>query len=178
MRLYRTRIPVIANAVIERLCNENDIDVALQDRGEAEQDLVAIMETFLKRDLDLRDAVKDTMSRRAIPYDQYSKVRSQIAESWAHPTGESAKKFMARQFVENFMISNFIEEVYTDDDSLFRKTLDTIRSFDVDERALREEAKAQVKNVSEGTVDYEIAFAEALKEVKRRHGLLPQRSTS
>jgi hypothetical protein len=176
MRLYRTRIPMIANAVIDRLCNDGDIDVDLDERPEGEQDLVAIMETFLKRDLDLRDAVKDTMSSRSIPYDRYSKVRSEIAEAWGHPTGESVKKYLARQFVENFMISNFVQEVYSDDEMLFRKILDIIRSFDVDERGLRDEAKALVKNVSEGTVDYEIAFAEALKEIKRRHGLLPKRT--
>ena len=176
MRLYRTRIPEIAKGVIEKLCADIDIDVEMADREEAQQDLVAIMETFLKRDLDLRDAVKDTMSRRSIPYDRYSKVRSEIADDWGHPTGESVKKYLSRQFVENFMISNFIQEVYTDDDTLFRKTLEVIRSFDVDERALRDEAKALVKNASEGTVDYEIAFAQALKEVKRRHGLLPKRT--
>ncbi len=176
MRLYRTRIPMIANAVIERLCKDGDIDVDVEDRPEAEQDLVAIMDTFLKRDLDLRDAVKDTMSRRNIPYDRYSKVRSEIADSWGHPTGESVKKYLSRQFVENFMISNFVQEVYAEDDMLFRKILEIIRSFDVDERGLRDEAKALVKNVSEGTVDYEIAFAEALKEIKRRHGLLPKRT--
>lgn len=176
MRLYRTRIPVIAMGVIEKLCADGDIDVEQKDREEAQQDLVAIMETFLKRDLDLRDAVKDTMSRRNIPYDRYSKVRSEIADAWGHPTGESVKKYLSRQFVENFMISNFIQEVYADDDMLFRKTLEIIRSFDVDERALRDEAKTLVKNATEGTVDYEIAFAQALKEVKRRHGLLPKRT--
>ncbi len=176
MRLYRTRIPMIAHAVIDNLCNDGDIDVVLEERPEAEEDLVAIMETFLKRDLDLRDAVKDTMSKRSIPYDRYSKVRSEIAEGWGHPTGESVKKYLARQFVENFMISNFVQEVYSDDERLFRKILDIIRSFDVDERGLRDEAKGLVKNISEGTVDYEIAFAEALKETKRRHGLLPKRT--
>ncbi len=176
MRLYRTRIPVISNGVIKRLCEDGDIDVELEDRPEAEQDLIAIMETFLSRDLDLRDAVKDTMSSRAIPYDRYSKVRSEIAEEWGHPTGESVKKYLSRQFVENFMMSNFVQEVYADDEALFRKTLDIIRSFDVDERALRDEARTLIKNVSEGTVDYEIAFAQALKETKRRHGLLPTRT--
>ena len=176
MRLYRTRIPMIANAVIDTLCNDGDIEVDLEERPEAEEDLVAIMDTFLRRDLDLRDAVKDTMSRLNIPYDRYSKVRSEIAEEWGHPTGESVKKYLSRQFVENFMISNFVQEVFSDDEMLFRKILDIIRSLDVDERGLRDEAKTMVKNVNEGTVDYEIAFAEALKEVKRRHGLMPKRT--
>jgi len=172
MRLYRARIPLVAQAIIERLANEGDIEVTLENRPEAQKDLVAIMETFLQRDQDLRDAVKDTMSRRGIPYDQYSKCRSEIAESWGHPTGDSVQKFLSRQFVEAFMISRYIDEVYTDDDALYKKVLDTLKGFDVDEKALREEAQKMVKNAVEGTVDYEIAFAQALKDVKRRHGLI------
>ncbi len=172
MRLYRTRIPMIANAVIEKLCNDSDVDVELEDRPEAEQDLVAIMDTFLKRDLDLRDAVKDTMSRRNIPYDRYSKVRSEIAEAWGHPTGESVKKYLSRQFVENFMISRFVEEVYTEDGWLWKKTLGVIKDHDIDERELRDEARASIKNVAEGTVEYEVAFERAMREVRKRRGLI------
>ena len=38
-------------------------------------------------------------------------------------------------------------------------------------RAIREEAAAKVKNVREGTVEYEIALADAVREVKKRRGL-------
>jgi hypothetical protein len=172
MRLYRARIPEIAHGVIDALCNENDIEVEPENREEAEQDLVAIMDTFLRRDMELREAVKDRMARLNTPYDQYGKVRSLIADDWGHPTGDRVEKFLSRQVIENFMISRFVEEVYTEDRLLFRKTLGIIRSFDVDERALREEAQSKVLNVREGTVEYEIALAEALREVKRRHGLI------
>jgi hypothetical protein len=172
MKLYRARVPLIAKAVIDRLTAENDIEVAPESRAEAEQDLIAIMESFLKRDLDLREAVREAMSKKAIPYDQYSKVRGDISEAWGHPSGDSVQKFLSRQFVENFMISRWIDEVYSDDDVIFKKTLDTVRSFDVDENALRAEAQDRVKNITPGSVDYEIAFAQALKEVRKKHGLL------
>jgi hypothetical protein len=172
MKLYRARVPLIAKAVIDRLTAENDIEVAPESRIEAEQDLIAIMESFLKRDLDLREAVRETMSRKAIPYDQYSKIRNDISEAWGHPSGDSVQKYLSRQFVENFMISRWIDEVYSDDELIFRKILDTVRSFDVDENALRIEAQERVKNITPGSVDYEIAFAQALKEVRKKHGLL------
>ncbi len=172
MNLYRVKIQPIAQAVIERLSRDGDIEVSEEHRTEAERDLMAIMKTFLKRDMDLREAVRDRMANHNIPYDQYGRIRGQIVESWNHPTGDSVEKYLSRQFVENFMITNFIDEVYADDDTLYRKTLNTIKEFDVDEHALREEARKQVKNATEGTVDFEIAFSQALKEVKRRHGLI------
>ncbi len=171
MKLYRTRIPQIASAVIERLSADGDIEVEGSDREEAASDLVAIMESYLRRDNDLREAVRDEMDRKNLPYDQYGKVKGAIAEGWGHPTGDDIDRFLARQFIENFMISNFVGEVYTDDRELYKKILDLMKPFDVDERALRAEAEERIKNVKEGSVERQDALNRALKEVRKRHGL-------
>ena len=171
MKLYRARVPQIAHAVIERLTNEGDIEVAGPDREEAASDLVAILESYLTRDNDLREAVRDEMERKNIPYDHYGKVKGAIAESWGHPTGDEVDRFLARQFIENFMISNFVGEVYTDDRELFKKILAVVASFDVDERALRAVAEERIKNVKEGSVERQEALNRALREVRKKHGL-------
>lgn len=171
MKLYRTRIPQIASAVIERLSADGDIEVEGTDREEAASDLVAIMESYLRRDNDLREAVRDEMDKKNLPYDQYGKVKGAIAEGWGHPTGDDIDRFLARQFIENFMISNFVGEVYTDDRELYKKILDLMKPFDVDERALRAEAEERIKNVKEGSVERQDALNRALKEVRKRHGL-------
>jgi hypothetical protein len=69
------------------------------------------------------------------------------------------------------MISNFVGEVYTDDRELYKKILDLMKPFDVDERALRAEAEERIKNVKEGSVERQDALNRALKEVRKRHGL-------
>ena len=48
MKLYRTKIPVVAKETIDTLCEEGDIEVEAGNREEAEQDLVAIMEEFMR----------------------------------------------------------------------------------------------------------------------------------
>lgn len=171
MKLYRARVPQIAHAVIERLTNDGDIEVAASDKEEAASDLVAIMESYLRRDNDLREAVRDQMERKNIPYDQYGKVKGSIAEDWAHPTGDEVDRYLARQFIENFMISNFVGEVFTEDRELFKKLIDVLGGFDVDERALRAEAEERIKNVKEGSVERQDALNRALREVRKRHGL-------
>jgi hypothetical protein len=166
MKLYRTRIPEIAKKVIEELVKEGSIEVLAENRAEAELDLVAVMEEYLRRDSHLRESVRETMSRRGIPYDKYSKVRAEVAGEMGHPTGNE---------VEGFMISRIVEEVYGEDRELMKRIRGIIETFDVDERAIREEAREKVKNIPEGTVDYEIALNRAIKEVKKRHGLLVER---
>jgi hypothetical protein len=98
-------------------------------------------------------------------------VKGGIAGNWGHPTGDEVDRFLARQFIENFMISNFVGEVYTDDRELYKKLLDILKSFDVDERALRAEAEERIKNVKEGSVERQEALNRALREVRKRHGL-------
>jgi hypothetical protein len=172
MKLYRAKIQPIANAVIEQLSTSGAIEVLPANRAEAELDLVAIMEEYSRRDFALRDAVKEYMADHGVPYDKYGRTRSRMAGEWGHPTGDDVERHLARQFSENFMISNFVEEIYAEDKVIYKAIMDILIGHDVDERALRDEARAKIANVSEGTVDYEIAMSKAMKEVKRRHGLI------
>ena len=172
MKLYRLKIPEIAHAIIDRLCIDGDIEVTGENREEAEQDLVSVMEEYLRRDWELREKVREQMEIAGIGYEQYGKLRGQMAEQWQHPTGDDVERFLARQFIENFMISRFVEEVYTDDGLLWKKTLQLITSHDIDERELRDEARTLIKNVKEGTVEYEMAFQSSLRTVKKRRGLI------
>jgi hypothetical protein len=175
VRVYRAKIPVIARDIIEALVTAGDIELAAENREEAEKDIVAIMDEFVRRDMHLRNAVRDHMAERNIPYDQYGRSRSQIAEGMGHPLGEDVEKFLARQFVENLMISHFIDEVYEEDRVMYKRLLEVLRGHNVDERDIREQAKERVKNVREGTVDYEIALQKAVREEKKRRGLIAPR---
>jgi len=172
MKLYRVKIGPIAHDVIQTLNDSALIEVDPEKRQEAELDLVAIMEEYLRRDTALREAVRENMSAHNIPYEQYGKVRSKMAEEWVHPTGDDVERFLSRQMVENFMISHFVTEVFADDKEIFKKILQILVQNDVDEGALRAEAQERIQNIPEGTVDYELALNRAMKEVKKRHGLL------
>ena len=172
MKLYRNKIPAIAHDVLEVLIVDNDIEIEPAKRPEAEKDLVAILEEFQRRDNDFRNLVRDDMAARQIPYDQYGTIRKQLAEQMDHPLGEDVERFLCRQFVENMMISQFVEEVFEEDKVIYRKVMGVLRSHDVDEREIRDEALTKIKNVKEGTVDYEIALQAAMRDVKKRRGLL------
>lgn len=172
VKLYRSKIPQIAAETLDTLIKDGDIDVSFEKLEEARKDLAAIMEEYLRRDNDFRNRVRDHMAATNIPYDQYGKARSRIAEEWQHPLNDEVERFLARQFVENMMISQFIEEVFADDKDLYRKVIEVLKRHNVDEAQIREEAIGRIKNVREGTVEYEIALQNAIKEIKKRQGLM------
>lgn len=172
MKLYRAKVPVVAHQAIAALCENDDIEVAPENREEAEKDLVAIMEDFLRRDYELRELIKDHMADEGLAYNRYGKVRARFCEERGHPVGEDVERYLVRQFVENLMISPFIEEVFAEDAAIYKKLMEVMRSHDVDEDAIREEARGKIKNLAEGTVEYEIAMQHAVRDVKQRHGLI------
>lgn len=172
MKLYRAKIPVIAKATIERLATDGDIEVRPDAREEAEKDLVAIMDEYLRRDNDLRDRCRDFMDTHQIPYSDFGRTRKRLADEMGHPLGDDVERFLCRQFIENMMISPNIEEVFGEDRDIYKKVMELLKANDVDENEIRQEAISRMKNVQEGTVDYEIALQEQVKQVKKRRGLL------
>ena len=171
MKLYRSRVEAIAKKVIKDLSEEGHIEVEASNRLEAIADLEAIMEQLLKREGALREAVRDRMATLRISYDEYGKTRARIAKDWGHPLGSQIERYLSSQFVESFMVSPYIEEVFSDDYTMKRIIQGILLEFDVDEHALREEARKLIKNVSENSPEYEIRFEQALREVRVRHGL-------
>lgn len=172
MKLYRAKIPTIAKETIDLLVEDGDIEVASDNRDEAERDLVAIMEEYVRRDSEFRNAIKDEMARKKIPYDQYGRTRSRIAEQTGHPLGDDVERFITRQIIENLLISPFVDEVYAEDKDIHKKVITILREHHVDEGEIREAAQSRIKNVREGTVEWEVALQGAMREVKKRRGLL------
>lgn len=171
MRLYRSKVPVIAKEVVEVLCADGDIEVLGENREEAETDLSAIMDEYLRLDNEFRNRVRDYMDRRKLPYSDYGRARKALAEQTKHPMGDDVQRFLARQFVEAMMISRFVEEVFEEDRILYRKVIGVLNKHHVDEREIREAAMGRIKNVREGTIEFEIALEKAVREEKKVRGL-------
>lgn len=172
MKLYRAKIPTIAKAVLERLSADGDIELDQDRREEAEKDLAAVMDEYQRRDNELRERIRDHMADGNIPYSEYGRTRKKLAEEIGHPLGDDVERFLCRQFIENLLISPNIDEVYAEDRALYKKVMEVLKDHDVDEAEIREEATSRIKNVQEGTVDYEIALQEQVRQVKKRRGLI------
>jgi hypothetical protein len=172
MKLYRAKVAAIAKGVLDRLVTEGDIEIKADKRDEAEKDLSAIMDEYLRRENELREQIRDEMSSMNIPYSEYGRTRKRLAEAVGHPLGDDVERFLCRQFIENLLISPSIDEVFSEDRALYKKVMEVLKANDVDENEIREEAVGRIKNVQEGTVDYEIALQEQMKQVKKRRGLI------
>jgi len=171
VRIYRSQIPRLAEEIIEGLRREGDIEVEPANVAEAVQDVRAIMDEYMRQESKIVADVRDLMHERQITYDQFGKIKGQLCEERDHPTGDDGIRWIIGQILEAFMISNHVEEVFSEDFLMRRKMMATFRRILIDEADIDREARSKIKNIREGTPEWEFEYKKAVEEIKRKKGL-------
>ena len=172
MRLYRSQIPRLAEDIIGSLALGGEIVVDLPARPEAEQDIRAIMEEYLRQEHRVVQETREIMEQRQITYDQFGRIKGQVAESKGHPTGDDGIRWIVGQILENFMISKYIEEVFGEDRAMRKAIMGLFRKHLVEEADLDREVRARLKNMRPGSEKRDIEYRRDMEDVRRKRGLV------
>ena len=172
MRLYRSQIPRLAEDLVGTPVLEGDIVVENDDRADAEADLRAIMEEYLKQESRVVQLTREFMEDNQVTYDQFGRIKARFADERGHPTGDDGIKWIAGQVLENFMISRFIAEVFGEDRKMRRTMMRIFRKHLIDEADLDREVRGKLKNLRPGTEKWDIEYRRVMDEVRRKRGLV------
>ncbi len=171
MKLYKGKIPVIAEQVVSKLADEGDVELVPDMKSEAVEDLESIMKNYLRQERRLNNIVRDYIADYKIDYDRRGEIRREKAKEMGHPIGDRVMSYLATQFNRMIMNSPNFDEVYSEDRVIRSKIFDVLRANNVNEAELREEAKARLSNLDENSLEYQIRYREAIADVRRRRGL-------
>ena len=172
MRLYRSQVPRIAEDIINTFSLEGDIVVENAFKEEAERDLRAIMEEYLRQESRVVQETRALMERRQITYDQFGKIKSGVADEKGHKTGDDGIRYIANQILEMFMYSNNVEEVFGDDRNMRKTLMRIFRKHLVEEADLDREVRGRLKNLRPGSEKWDIEYRRVMDEVRRKRGLV------
>ena len=86
-------------------------------------------------------------------------------------TGDEALDYIMDQLIRIFMNSQFVDEVFVEDHEIKRIMRPVLKHHMEIEDEIDQEARAKIKNLQEGTRDWEIEYAKAMSQVKKRRGL-------
>jgi hypothetical protein len=172
MRLYRSQVRAVAEDIVSTLALDGDIVVDAADKTEAAQDLVSIMEEYLRQENRVVQDTRELMEHQQITYDQFGKVKGQISEQRGHPTGDEGIRWIIGQIIENFMISRYVGEVFGEDKKMRKTMMRIFRKHLVEEADLDREVRGRLKNLRPGTDKWEIEYKRLMDEVRRKRGLV------
>ena len=169
MRLYSGKIPTIGGEIVKTLVDAGDM--AVLDKGEAELDVQAVLKEFLRLDREVTEKAKEFLQKRNLPYEQFGKVKRQIAKEKAFLLGDESLEWITNQIIESFMQSPHVDEVYADDATLRKRMADILkRHMQVDEE-IDAEVRRRIRNLEEGTSTWEVEYQKAMDQLKKNRHL-------
>ncbi len=172
MRLYPKLVPIIAREIIQRLMQENDVEVEAIRVADAELDMAAIMREYLANEERVNQATREALERRGYDFSKFNQVKREMADVRGFKLGDDGVEFLINQMLEFLLISRNIEEVFADDTGMRPKILSVMKKhLDIDEDIDRE-ARGRLKHLQEGTSAYEIEYQKALEQIRRARGLV------
>lgn len=169
MRLYRGKIEVIAEDTLRTLRQGGDIE--LDNEAEARLDIEAVLKEYLRLDREILEEAKNRMEARGLGYSHLGRTKGQVAKERGAPGHDDVLPYLLDQILNILDHSANVAEIFCDDGDLRRKITPVLRKhMDVDTE-LDREVRTKIKNLQEGTSDFEVQYARVMGQIKDKYQL-------
>ena len=167
MRIYRERIPEVARKLVGALVDAELIEVDAEMAEEAELDVASVLTEYRRADYELTERARDIVTLRKLDYSSLHRIKSRLAQQARFGLGEEAIDWMSTQITEILLQSSHVEEVYGADHDLRRVITPILKRELGVESELDREVKKRIRNLQEGTEDYEIEYQKQIEKLRR-----------
>lgn len=170
MRLYKEKIPVIAEDIITTLVKEGDIEC--EAPAEAQLDAESVLLEYVRMNNEITDLAKQRLQAAKLPYSNLGRIKKGIADEKGFVFGDEGIKYICNQMVELFLQSNNVDEIFSDDYILRGKIEPLLqRHLSLDD-TIDAEVRKRIRNLEEGTMSWDIEYREMEKnQIEIRSGV-------
>lgn len=170
MRLYGSKIPAIVSEVVQTLIDKELIEVDSANINEVELDVESVLKEYLRTERQLGEHAKDLAHSRGLDYSAHQKIKRQLAERKKFGLYEDAVGYISNQLIETLMHTRHVEEIFGDDKDLRGAIAPVLKRHMADQDKLDLEVRKRIKNLQEGTQDWEIRYQQTMEKLRRVRG--------
>lgn len=172
MRIYMKLIPSIAQDILRALVREGDIEIKEGRFDEAVLDISKVFRDYLEEEEEINREAMIFIQDHHMASKDFASVKAKIAEERGFDYGDDAIEMILADVVDALLASENIDEVYEENNALIRKMSDVVKKYlDVDDQ-LDREAREQLKNLEEGSLEWDIAYKKVIHEIKKKRNLV------
>ena len=166
MRLLKERIASVAKGIVEVLVEKELIEVADESRGEVELDVESVLKEYRRRDHEITEKARDLVATRGLDYSQTFKLKSKLAQEHGFGLNDDAVGYLADQIVEILLQSHHVDEIFGEDTDLRGAIAPVLKKELNVDSDLDKQVKARIKNLQEGTTDYEVEYKKTMEQIR------------
>ncbi len=172
MKIYMKLIPSIAQDILRALSKDGDIEIKDNRMDEAVLDVSKVFRDYLEEEEELNQEAMIIIQNKNLAPKDFAAVKAKLAEERGFDYGDDTIEMLLADVVEALLKSKNIEEVYEENGTLIKKMHEVIKKYlDVDAE-LDREAREQLKNLEEGSLEWDIAYRKAIHEIKKKKNLV------
>jgi len=169
MRLYRGKIEPIAEEVV-RVLRESEA-VEFENETEAKADIESVLKEYLRLDKEVVEEAKNRMESRGLGYSQLGKTKSQVSKERGIPGQDEVLPYLLEQLINILLHSNNVAEIFVEDVEIRKKVAPILRKHMDVETDLDREVRSKIKNLQDGTSDFEVEYARVMESIKQKRRL-------
>jgi hypothetical protein len=171
MRLYASRVSAISEEVVQSLIDKELIEVETENAPEVVLDAQSVLKEYLRTDRALTEQAKDIAHERGLDYGAHQKIKRKIAKQKGFGLYEDAVGYICNQLIEIFLQTRHVEEIYGEDHQLRACIAAVVKKHMSAGDDLDVEVRKRIKNLNEGTADWEIRYQQTLARLQRAKNL-------
>lgn len=168
MRLYKGQVPTISEDITRTLTANGDLEVEAENLGEVEMDIQSVLNEYIRLDRELTSEARDLQSSEG---GSFGRIRSRLARRKGLDLHDDPLGYVIDQIIDIFFHSHFVEEVYAEDRELRVKLRPIIEKYTEVQDQLDSEVRDKIKNLQEGSREWEVEYEKAMARVKRTKNL-------
>jgi hypothetical protein len=170
MKVYRRLVPKIAKDVVRGLLAERLIEIEDGHRDEAELDVAGVLVSYLNAEEQLANDARDQLERRGLSQEKYGLVKRALAEQRKLKIGDEALEYVLEKMVASLYDSKHVSEVFAEDHDINRKIREVLGKFSGVDEELDKEARSRLRNLREGTPEWDIEYQKTIKQLRQVKG--------
>ncbi len=168
MRLYKGQVNLVANEIAKKLTDEGDLEVEPANVREVELDIQSVLKEYIRLDRDLSKQARDIQSAEG---GSFGRHRSKLARQKGVDLFEDPMGYIIDQLIDIFFHSHFVNEVFSADRTLRKKIKPILEEYMTVQEELDEEARDKIKNLEEGSREWEVEYEKVMGRLKRNKNL-------
>jgi len=169
MRIYRGRIEPTAKEIVERLLQDQVVEIRTEELQEVQKDLESVLNEYMRMEREINEKSKDLVSKDGMEYSSIGKLRRKLAAEKQFGIDDEALDYIVQQMIEILMSSVHVDEVFAEDHEINRIIAPILKKHMSVDEELEKEVRQKIKHLkdAEGTRSWELEYNRVKSELER-----------
>ncbi|MFW5966660.1 MAG: DUF507 family protein [Persicimonas sp.] len=168
MRLYKGQVTAVARDLAKKLIEEGDLEVQPNNVEEVEKDIESVLKEYIRLDRELSSEARDVQSRKG---GNFGRIKAKLAERKGVELHDDPIGYIINQLIDIFFHSHFVDEVFVPDRTLRLHMKPILEDYMTVEEELDEEVRDKIKNLEEGSREWDVEYKKVMERIKRKKNL-------